>query len=314
MNRLDRLFALALLLQSKRVVTGKEISRHFEVSLRTVYRDVGALVEAGIPVVGEAGLGYSILKSYFLPPLAFTEEEAAAVAVGSLLAAKFGGFSIGEAAKSARLKIQAILTKDAKERVSRLSRQVTLLSRQPSPGTEYLPLCQSAVGERRVLRLRYLAVGQAETERAVEPLGAVLHESLWYLFAWCRLRQNFRSFRLDRIRAAELLDERFEARSDFDMDRHLSAAFDSKEVEQVRLWFSDAVVGRAVRELGPSVKSRSRKKHGEEVTVLIWGYDWVSRWLLSFGSAARVIAPDKLHDAVRARVAEMAKIYLSKDC
>lgn len=277
MNRIDRLFAVALLLQSKRVVTGDEIARHFEVSLRTVYRDVTALCEAGIPVVAETGVGYSLVKGYFLPPVAFNDEEAQAIAISAALAAKFGGTCAGEAAKSARLKIQSILPGDAKERVSRLAQQVAVLSNLPSPGTEHLPLCGRAVAERRVLRLRYNAFGNGETNRDVEPLGAILQEHFWYLVAWCRLRRDYRTFRLDRVRSAKLLNERFATRHDFDLDEHLRAAFEAKGVEQVRLWFANEVVERVARELGPCVKSRRRRNSGEEVTVLVWGYEWISR-------------------------------------
>jgi predicted DNA-binding transcriptional regulator YafY len=314
MNRIDRLFAIALLLQSKRVLTGDEIARHFEVSLRTVYRDMTALSEAGIPVVAEAGVGYSLMKGYFLPPVAFTEEEAQAIAIGAALAAKFGGSCAGEAAKSAQLKIQSILPGDAKERVSRLARQTAVLSNLPSPGTKHLPVCGRAVADRRVLRLQYTAQGNGETDRIVEPLGAVLHEHFWYLVAWCRLRRDYRSFRLDRVRSAELLDERFTERHDFDLETHLRAAFEANGVERVRLWFANSVVERATSELGACVKSRRRRNGGEEIIALVWGYEWISRWLLSFGNNARVLAPNDLHEAVRARVAELAHVYPSKDC
>jgi predicted DNA-binding transcriptional regulator YafY len=282
--------------------------------LRTIYRDVTALAEAGIPVVAEAGVGYSLVKGYFLPPVAFTEEEAQAMAIGAMLATKFGGAIAGEAARSARLKIQSILPGDAKERVSRLARQVAVLSNLPSPGTEHLPVCSRAVAECRVLRLRYAAVGRDETTRLVEPLGAVLHEHHWYLVAWCRLRQDYRSFRLDRVRSAELLEERFAVRQDFNLEEHLRAALEVEGIEVARIWFALSVVDRARRELGPVVKSRRKQAEGEELTVLVWGYEWISRWLLSFGDKARVVAPDALSEAVRARVTELARVYPPKDC
>jgi predicted DNA-binding transcriptional regulator YafY len=314
MNRIDRLFAIALLLQSKRVVTGDEIAKHFEVSLRTVYRDVTALCEAGIPVVAEAGVGYSLVKGFFLPPIAFTEEEAQAIAIGASLAAKFGGTYAGKAAKSARLKIQSMLPADARERVSRLARQVAVLSNLPSPGAEHLPMCSRAVAERRVLQLGYVAYRNGESDRNVEPLGAVLHEHFWYLIAWCRLRRDYRSFRLDRVRSARLLDEQFAARHDFDLETHLRTAFEAKGIEQVRLWFSETVVDRAAQELGPCVKSRRPRNDGEEVTASVWGYEWISRWLLPFGDRARVIAPDALREAVRARVTELSRVYSPESC
>jgi len=182
MNRIDRLFAVALLLQSRRVVTGPEITRHFEISLRTVYRDLGALGEAGIPVRAEAGVGYSLAKGYFLPPVAFSENEAQALAIGAMLVAKFGGSGTGDAA-AAQLKIQSILAPEAKERVARLAKQVTVFGGYTVPGTEHLVVCARAVAENRTIRLVYLTAEERRTERVIEPLGVVLYQNFWYLAA-----------------------------------------------------------------------------------------------------------------------------------
>ncbi len=282
--------------------------------MRTVYRDVTALAEAGIPVVAEAGVGYSLVKGYFLPPVAFTEEEAQAMLIGAVLMTKFGGADGSAAARSARLKVQSILPGDARERMARLVRQTIVLSKLPAPGAQLLPVCARAVAARHAVQLRYAAAGHGETDRVVEPLGTVLHDHFWYLIAWCRLRRDFRSFRLDRASSVTLLADHFETRPGFDLEKFLRAAFEVEGVEQVRLWFSDQVLERAVRELGLCVKSRRKQTGGAELTVLVWGYEWLSRWLLPFGGQARVVAPDELRDTLRARVAELSRIYPPKVC
>lgn len=309
MNRIDRLFAIALLLQSKRVVTGAQIARHFEVSLRTVYRDLGALSEAGIPLRAEAGVGYSLAKGYLLPPVAFSENEAQALAIGAILVAKFGGTGTGDAAAAAQLKIQSILAPEAKERVARLGKQVTVFGDTAFPGTEHLVSCARAVAENRAIRLVYVASGQKRSARVIEPLGVVLYQNFWYLVAWCRLRRGVRSFRLDRVQELAVLPERFPIRRDFDLETHLRTAFADSETRSVRLWFSHEVAGRAVRELGPCLRTQQRARSGVEITALVWGCEWMSRWILSFGAQARVLGPEELVDAVRAQVAALAEAY-----
>ena len=310
-NRIDRLFAITLLLQSKRVVTGAEIAAHFEVSLRTVYRDLGALSEAGIPVCAEAGVGYSLPRGYFLPPVAFTREEAQALALGAVLLSKFGGRGAGDAAGSSLLKIRSILPMESREAVTRLARQTTVMGAGVEmPGTEHLAICGRAVSERRIMRLDYKAVQQARSQRDVEPLGVVLFHFRWYLVAWCRLREAMRSFRLDRVQGIELLLERAPIRPNFDLETHLRAAFDEEMTEPVRLWFADGVAAeRALRELGTCVKSKRRQGEGWEVTAVVWSHDWIARWLLPFAEDARVLEPPRLIDAVRAEVAKLASHY-----
>ncbi len=308
-NRIDRLFAITLLLQSRRVVTGAEIAAHFEVSLRTVYRDLGALSEAGIPVVAEAGVGYSLPRGYFLPPVAFTREEAQALALGAVLLAKFGGRGSGEAAEGALLKIRSILSADGREGIARLSRSATVFGAGAAvPGTQHLVACARAVSEQRVMRIDYVTAQSARSQREVEPLGVVLFDFYWYMVAWCRLRKAMRSFRLDRVQALELLPERVPLRPHFDLEAHLRSAFDEEMTTRVRLWFADGfAVQRAERELGTCVQEKRRGDGGWEITALVWSEPWIARWLLPFGEHARVIEPEALAEAVRAEIARLAR-------
>lgn len=311
MNRIDRLFAITLLLQSKRVVTGAEIAAHFEVSLRTVYRDLGALSEAGIPVCAEAGVGYSLPRGYFLPPVAFTPDEAQALALGAVLLSKFGGRGPGDAAEASLLKIRSILPIESREAVARLARQTTVLGAGTEvPGTDHLAICGRALSEGRVLRLDYETVQRDRSQRQVEPLGVVLFRFCWYLVAWCRLRQAMRSFRLDRVQNIELLRERTPLRPNFDLETHLREAFAHEETTPVRLWFADGVAAdRALRELGTCVTAKRALDDGWEVEAVVWSHEWIARWLLPFGSEARVLEPAELIQAVREQIATLSRLY-----
>ncbi len=308
-NRIDRLFAITLLLQSRRVVTGAEIAAHFEVSLRTVYRDLGALSEAGIPVVAEAGVGYSLPRGYFLPPVAFTPDEAQALALGAVLLAKFGGRGSGEAAEGALLKIRSILSAEGREGIARLARGATVFGAGAAvPGTQHLVVCARAVSEQRVLQLDYETAQEVRSQRAVEPLGVVLYDFNWYLVAWCRLRKAMRSFRLDRVKTMELVAERVPLRPHFDLEVHLRAAFDEEMTTRVRLWFASGyAASRAVRELGTAVQEKRRREGGWEITALVWSESWIARWILPFGDQARVLEPAELAEAVRDEIRRLAQ-------
>ena len=152
MNRVDRLLTLILYLQSRRVVTAEELARHFELSIRTVYRDLAALGEAGVPIVAEAGVGYALLKGYHLPPVNFTAEEANALVTGGLLLGQFADGSLKAQMGSALKKVRAILPRDHQDRVDRLERSMATTANVKAPVQAELSLLQQALARQRVLQ------------------------------------------------------------------------------------------------------------------------------------------------------------------
>src|SRR5262245_4868199 len=129
MNRVDRLIAMALRLQGRRVVRAEDLATHFEISVRTVYRDLAALGEAGIPILGEAGVGYSLMKGYHLPPVMFTSEEASALSIGGKLVEHLTDASLRKQMESALLKIRSVLPRDRQDYLDRLERSTAIVSR-----------------------------------------------------------------------------------------------------------------------------------------------------------------------------------------
>ena len=227
MNRTDRLVAMVLYLQGRRVVRASELAEHFEVTERTVYRDVAALSEAGVPIAGEAGVGYTLMKGYHLPPVMFTAEEASSLFVGGELVKQFTDPSLHAPMTTALDKLRAVLPREHQEHVDRLVRGTVVMGRgfgpnQDPAGQPMLLPVQQGVVQRRVLRLTYRGSARdADTQRDVEPLGVVFYSGNWYLVAWCRLRDDLRHFRIDRIKRLELRAERFDARPDFNLAKHL---------------------------------------------------------------------------------------------
>lgn len=188
MNRVDRLLAMILHLQGRRVVTAEELAAHFELSVRTVYRDLNALGEAGVPIVAEAGVGYSLLRGFHLPPVMFSAEEASALATGTVLVGEMTDASLAGPMQSALRKIRAVLPREEQDRIERIARGTLLLEPKPRPregrGVDLVAV-QDALARRRVVRLEYRAGSSGErTSRDVEPLGLAHYLQHWHLIAW----------------------------------------------------------------------------------------------------------------------------------
>ena len=305
-------------LQGRRVVRAEELAAHFEVSVRTVYRDVAALGEAGVPIAGEAGVGYSLVKGYHLPPVTLTADEATALFVGGEMVKQFTDASLHAPMAAAIDKLRAVLPRDRQEHVERLSRQTVVVGRPErapaDPAAQpWLLAVQRGVAQRRVLRMSYRGRERAEeTIRDVEPLGVVCYSGAWYLVAWCRLRKDVRHFRVDRIRTLTLLDELFPVRADFSLTKHLAAQVARDEVLPVRVWFADAAQERARRESYATLTEEKRRDGGAEFALTTSSLEWLARWVLSFGGDAEALAPAKLRSLVRAEAERAGRRHAGK--
>lgn len=203
-TRLDRLFGLLLELQDGRVRTGSELAERFGVSLRTLYRDAATLVAEGIPLRAEAGVGYQLRPGFFLSPLDFTPEEAVVLRLGLAWMAGHTGGRWARQTQTAAAKVSAALGPRARSEADRLATLVTLFSEKRTLDLDdpRVRLCLKAVSERRTLALSYTSLkDKSTTDRIVEPLGLSYSHGVWYLDAWCRLRQGPRAFRFDRVEA-----------------------------------------------------------------------------------------------------------------
>lgn len=200
MRRADRLFRIVQHLRGGRLVTARGLAARLEVSERTIYRDIADLQASGVPIEGEAGVGYVMAEGFHLPPLMFTREEVAALVAGARLLQAFGGAEMGRAAEEALEKIRAVLP----EAVRGPARQVAL----EGIGIGFdaalrgrLDAMQAAIDGARRLQLSYRDEAGRATERVVRPLGLWFWGKVWTLIAWCELREDFRMFRADRVAA-----------------------------------------------------------------------------------------------------------------
>jgi len=209
MRRADRLFQIIQYLQGRKLVTAKQLAERLEVSERTVYRDVQDLMLSGVPIEGEAGVGYMLRAGFHLPPLMFSPEEMEALITGARLVKAWAGDKLAEAAEQALAKIEHVLPPKLKQEIGD--------TRLFAPGfhayarhTAQMDALRVAINKRQVLKIAYLKEDGQASERAIRPLGLFFWGAVWTLAAWCELRNDYRNFRIDRIQKLEELDRKFE--------------------------------------------------------------------------------------------------------
>ncbi len=200
MNRIDRLFGILTLLQSRKYVTAEKIAEKYNISIRTVYRDVKALCEQGIPVSFEANRGYFIVQGYFLPPVAFSSEEANALLLMESLVAGFADRSIGKHYTSALNKIKSVLRSAEKEKLETLDSRIRFqIPECYQKNYEYLAGLQLAISARHQLELEYQNRLNEVSKRLVEPIGLIFYAFNWHMIGWCLMRNDYRDFKVTNI-------------------------------------------------------------------------------------------------------------------
>jgi len=312
MNRTDRLLAIVLELQGKGRQRAEDLAATFETSKRTIYRDIQALGEAGVPLVSVPGQGYSLMKGYFLPPLSFSTDEATMLLLGSDYMAQNFDAQYRGAAQSASRKIEGVLPEKLREEVHYLQNSIRFITAgtvENKAETEMLRQLRRAIIERITVRFRYhtryAASGHSEQHtREANPYGLIHSLNAWHLVAYCHLRHDIRNFRLDRVERLELLPQTFQRPNDFKMQ-------ENRRVEQndivVRARF-DKEVARWVRE------SRSYYTIAEEedaagllVTLKVRQENEILQWLLSWGQHVQVLEPASLRQSIAREAREMLR-------
>jgi predicted DNA-binding transcriptional regulator YafY len=300
MNRFDRITAIFVQLQAKRQVRGAALATHFGVSLRTIYRDLRTLEEAGVPLCGEAGVGYSLAEGYRLPPVMFTREEATALLTAEKMAARLADAHTAQLGEAAMDKLRAVLRRTDRDYLESLSPHIQILRPLSAPsllpdGHDLHQQLLAAIASQRVVHLHYQAgYNGASTERDTEPIGLYMGKQ-WHVIAYCRLRQEFRDFRLDRITQLQVREETFPARPEtLQQYWQTVAARRPKETAVVRF---AAVAARQVQD----VKLQYGWAHEQltaggdtEMTFMATCLHYLARWLLAFPGQATVLSPPEL--------------------
>ncbi|MFN8290260.1 MAG: YafY family protein [Chitinophagaceae bacterium] len=303
MNRIDRLAAILIQLQSRSLVKAQDIADRFSISLRTVYRDIKALDEAGVPVIGEAGTGYRLMEGYKLPPVMFTKEEATALLTASKLVQSKTDAGIIKHYTAALDKIRAILRYTEKGHLEGIDEHIAVINHPAilyNPKSDlHLQSLLQAIGAGEVVEVSYTAVGKQEpTLRQLEPVGIFYLGSYWYLVAWCRLRNDYRHFRTDRIESLRTSGEK--VRQDHPP---LQQFIDKMSGERALTRVVTDVNKDVVRYLGEQKYYHGflqEEKRGDRVrmTFLCGSLTGFARWFMLFGDHATIIEPAELNGMV----------------
>ena len=232
MRRADRLFQIVQLIRGRRLSTAQHLAERLQVSERTVYRDIADLMAQGVPIEGEAGVGYRMRPGFDLPPLMFTHDEARALVAAIRVAAPRLDSTLSTEAEGALGKILAVLPPTVRAAAESLALYAPTTPTDAATRQRLAQLRQ-AIEQRRKLRVRYQALDERDSTRVLRPLACLHWDATWTLAAWCELRQDFRSFRVDRLRELELLDERFRdepGRTLADMQRRAEGEWDAADL------------------------------------------------------------------------------------
>ena len=303
MNRIDRISAILIQLQSRRVVKAADIAERFNISLRTVYRDVKTLEEAGIPLIGEAGVGYSIMDGYRLPPVMFTREEATAFLTAGKFVEKLTDASTTAHYQSAMYKVRAILKTTEKDLLENMERNIEVFKghRQLNmPDNDHIQTILNCIAQKKIISITYFAQhSQENTKREIEPVGIFYLENYWHLIAFCQLRDDYRDFRIDRIKQLAVADKTFTYQHPT-LKAYIAQTAKEKHLETVVIKIEKEIHGYLNQQKYYSGFVSEREIGGLiEMTFLTTSLEGFARWYLMFGDRAEILEPESLKDRVR---------------
>lgn len=312
MNRIDRLTAILLKLQSKRRITAEEIAEYFDISIRTVYRDLRALGEAGVPIGAEQGSGYFIVDGYYIPPVMFTKDEASAILLAGKLVEKQGDKSVRSNFDNALLKIRSVLKNSEKDYLQNLEPYIEVL--QPLPPSDdtfpdhFLAEIKSALAAHKVLTFDYYSSYRDEfTSRSAEPIGLCFYSAHWHLIAYCRWRNSVRDFRTDRIAKLRVQEEVFDHLKYGNTLDYVHDALNQPDLQEVKIRMSRSAT-RYIGEQKYYYGFVHQEQDGEDtiMTFMTSELNYFARWLLMFGNEATILKPEALRSETEQLIEELS--------
>ena len=313
-NVATRLLSMIFLFQSRQHWTVSQLSDELDVSDHTVHRYIGMLEEMGIPLYSERGPygGFSLLRTYKLPPLIFTPEEATVLYMGAHLVQDIWGKTFQNAVIGLTAKLDNVLPDDIRQEVQRAQRSLVVMtgsSRDYSPYHKMMATLRDCMANQQRVLIHYHSFSRVQTERKVDPYALSFRWGNWYLIGYCHLRGEMRTFRIDRINDLQLLDEGFAIPHDFDAKSYL---------EETMRWENRIdVVVRMDEEAAPQLRERSSDwmqvsdNPDGSVTVRfdVDNLNWATGWVLSWGKCAIALEPPELIERVKRSARELLEVY-----
>lgn len=313
MNKFDRVFSILVLLQTKRIIKAKTIAERFGISLRTIYRDIRTLKNAGIPISGDPGIGYSIMEGYRLPPLMFNEGEAAALLTAEKFIGKLTDKETEAYYSNAMVKIKAILRSTEKRALEVLDNSIASTNQRNGEDSIYLQDIFRSVAAKQLLRMEYRKADGSSSERKLEPIGCYRHRDRWYLVAFCQLKKGYRTFKLNRIVSLRVLEQQFDT-AHIGLQDYIDQQDKSWKKEHtfhtIEIAFAPSFLEYAEnRKYYFGFIEQSTLNGMVHMKFLHASLEIMARWLLQFGDQATVIAPAELKDRMMTLAAQLYKHY-----
>ena len=303
-NKFDRIVSILIQLQSKRIVKAQDLADRFDVSLRTIYRDIRSLQTAGVPISSEAGVGYELVEGYRLPPVMFTREEASSFVAAEKLMERFIDKGLGDHFVAAITKMKAVLRMTEKDWISSIESQVLVRSNQPifnHKVPEALSVLFDCLAHKMQTEVQYkkLESDRAET-RKIEPVGVFHENGFWYLMAYCYLREDYRRFRTDRIQGIKKLDIPFRKKHPV-LEHFLNQSQDHPRTK-IRIVVDPKVAKYLERHKEyQGFVEQKKTTAGIEMTFMSrYPESDFARWFITFGDYATILEPESLKETVRA--------------
>jgi predicted DNA-binding transcriptional regulator YafY len=315
-TRTERLFATILLLQNKPQMTSRDLAERFEVSRRTIFRDLRALSDSGVPLTYSEGGGYEILDGYQLPPLMLTTREAATLIVGTEFMKLQSDASLREDADAVALKIRSVLPREIGEYVDQLSENTVLdpywlqaVQAEGGDSGKWYKLSEAVASSRKAIMEYYVESRDELTQRRVDPLGLVYYTDHWNLIGFDHLRDTIRNFRLDRIHELFVLTEKFDRPEGFQLQKYLEQNGMGTSLVEIKLEFSPAAFRLARTSIPAKIETEVEVDSGIQVTFRFDNQSYLTNWLMRFGSDVKVIAPDSMAAAHRDAASKIMARY-----
>ncbi|AYV69746.1 YafY family transcriptional regulator [Niallia circulans] len=305
MNKTERQLAITLELQRSKTLRAEDLASQFETSVRTIYRDIQALSEAGVPILGAPGLGYSLMEGYFLPPVSFTAEEAVSLLMGADFIEQRLDTDYGIYAKTAKRKIEATLSESVRNQ-STLVRETMRLLHVGEPSTEdrvrtYLNQVRDAILKQCKISFVYIknmpgTDGKRKNKRKVSPYGLTLVHGNWILIAHCDLRQDIRHFRLSRMTELSVLEERFLLPNNFDLSSYRPP--DNRD-EKILIRATPEIADKIIEAVNFYIDTFEEREKEVIFQFRVRYPEEILHFLLGFGEDIEVIEPKSLRHKIR---------------
>lgn len=303
MNRIDRLSAILIMLQSSPSVRMKQITNRFDITPRTVYRDIKALEEAGVPIAGDSRTGFSLVEGFKLPPLMFTEKEAFAFLAAEKLVDRFSDAGLKEGYKSGIDKIKSVMRLAEIKAMDNFTDNVSTLDlrfKNPADSQNILQHLMSEIFKRKKVQISYFSYSRQEASiRKVDPIGIFFSMSHWYLIAFCNTKKDYRTFRVNRIQEIINTDKDFEQEHP-PLSSLLKSLKDKDSLQEVIIEVSKndlSFIDDSKYYQG--LIAEKDKEDKVELHFMIFSIDRFARWYLSYIDIAKIISPNSLKTAVK---------------